>query len=484
MKDEGLPPLIGEETMPDAVQGSAANAAANTKHKHTFPAVASSIGARSSSLILHPSSFPQALLLPGIVLLVALALALLLAVSWLGAPGQDVIDLVRYLITSGAISLVLGAAGVAWLRRGNGRLWLQVSLVYTLGVALALFNVFLTARLMFISNHDLLLLVLLLAFATLVSLGLGVALSRELAMRVAALHAGARQIAAGNLGTRVEPIGNDELAALAHEFNQMAMLLAENEAAREQSEAARRAMMAAVSHDLRTPLASLRALTEALADGMVDDAATQQRYYATMRAQIGLLSRLIDDLFELGRIESGAWRVEPQRVAPGDLLSDTLEGLIPQARERGVALSGSVAPAIPLVLAEAQQVERVLQNLVTNALRHTPAGGSVALAVCPSETGSEVVFEVADTGEGIAPEDLPHVFERFYRGEKSRSRSTGGAGLGLAIARGIVEAHGGRIWAKSELGRGTTVRFTLPREGFREGQALPEKNPTTVSAQP
>jgi signal transduction histidine kinase len=447
--------------------------------------------ARGSPLPAPRSSLQRALLLPGVVLLVALALAILLAVSWLGAPEQDVTALIRYLLTSGGISLALGVAGVAWLRRGSGRLWLQVSLAYTLGVALALFNVFLTAQLMFISSHDLPLLVLLLVFAALVSLGLGVALARELAMRVGALHAGARAIAAGDLQARVDPVGSDELAALAREFNQMAALLAENERARARSEASRRGMMAAVSHDLRTPLASLRALTEALADGMVDDEATRRRYYATMRTQIGLLSRLIDDLFELGRIEAGALRVEPQRVSPGDLLSDTLEGLLPQARERGVELIGSVAPDVAMVLAEAQQIERVLANLVTNALRHTPAGGSVTLRVYaeqrpqtadgsspldrtaqplagaepPSSVGRlpSIVFEVADTGDGIAPEDLPHVFERFYRGEKSRSRSTGGAGLGLAIARGIVEAHGGRIWAESEPGRGATVRFTLPQ---------------------
>jgi signal transduction histidine kinase len=458
-----------DRTLADAEQHGAAKAAPGTEQAPMLPALAGSVGAPSSAFIPQPSSLRRALIVPGLVLLAALALALLMAVSWLGAPEQDVVDLIRYLLFSGALSLALGLAGVAWLRRGRGRLWLQVSLAYMLGVALALFNVFLTARLMFISDHDLLLLLLLLAFAALVSLGLGVALARELTMRVGALHAGARAIAAGDLQARVEPVGSDELAALAREFNQMAALLAENERARQRSEAARRDMMVAVSHDLRTPLASLRALSEALADGMVEDEPTRQRYYATMRSQIGLLSHLIDGLFELAKIEAGAWHVEPLRVSPGDLLSDTLEGLLPQARERGVDLSGSVAPDAAPVLAEAQQIERVLGNLVTNALRHTPAGGSIALRVYADSRPQtadrrqpSVVFEVADTGEGIAPQDLPHVFERFYRSEKSRSRSTGGAGLGLAIARGIVEAHGGRIWAESEPGRGTTMRFTLP----------------------
>ncbi|HWQ13303.1 MAG TPA: ATP-binding protein, partial [Roseiflexaceae bacterium] len=276
--------------------------------------------------------------------------------------------------------------------------------------------------------------------------------------------------------------GGDEIAGLAREFNRMAAQLAAASAERERQEGARRDLIAAVSHDLRTPLASLRALVEALADGLVEDPATRARYFATMRAQIGLLSALIDDLFELAQLDAGALRLDLQRAVPGDLVSDTIEGLRPQAEARGVHLEGCVAPGGTSVLAAPQRVERVLANLVANAIRHTPPGGTVTLrasfecAVLSSEVSANdnvphttglktqhfVLFEVSDTGEGIAPEDLPHVFERFYRGEKSRSRATGGAGLGLAIARGIVEAHGGRIWIESAPGAGSTVRFTLP----------------------
>jgi signal transduction histidine kinase len=421
----------------------------------------------------------------GLGLLIALGLALLLAVGWMGAPGKDVAALLRYLLTSGAISLGLGAAGLIWLRRGRGRLWLQVAVTYVLGVAIALLNIFLTANLMFISeSHDLPLLVLLLLFVAVVSLGLGYALAQALAQRMAALHRGARALAGGDLAARVAVGGTDELAALAGEFNAMASQLAAAAAERERIEIARRDLIAAISHDLRTPLASLRVMTEALADGLVDDPATTARYLATMRGQIGHLSGLIDDLFELAQIDAGALRLELQRASLDDLISDALEGLRPQASARGVQLQGRVAPGVGRVLVAPQKIERVLYNLVTNAIRHTPRDGAVTITATPEEERFEmrderlgsnqspisnlqspisyVVVEVADTGEGIAPEDLPWIFDRFYRGEKSRSRATGGAGLGLAIARGIVEAHGGRIWAESVAGCGARIRFTLP----------------------
>lgn len=406
-------------------------------------------------------------------LLVALMLALLLAIGWMRAPRQDVADLGSYLLISGLISLGLGGAAVAWLRRGPGRLWLKIGLTYLLGVVIALFNIFLTAQLMFLSEHDLPLLLLLLAFAAVVSLGLSYAVAGALAQRVTALHRRAKAIAAGDLSGRVEPGGGDELADLAHEFNRMAAQLDAVDRERAMLEDARRELIAAVSHDLRTPLASLRAMTEALADGLVDDPATTQRYLATMRGQIAHLSGLIDDLFELSQIDAGALELDLQLVAPGDLVSDCVEGMRPQAEAKGVALRGSAAADLSPVLVAPQKVERVLYNLVTNAVRHTPAGGSVTISVAAAEGTSDadrpafVVFEVADSGEGIAPDDMPRVFDRFYRGDRSRSQATGGAGLGLAIARGIVEAHGGRIWIESDRGRGTCVRFSIPRAAPR-----------------
>src|SRR5439155_15476399 len=212
-------------------------------------------------------------------------------------------------------------------------------------------------------------------------LALGYALAQALAQRVTELHRGARALAGGDLAARVDAGGGDELAALAAEFNRMAAQLAAADDQRGRMESTRRELIAAISHDLRTPLASLRVMTEALADGLVEDPATTARYLATMRGQIGHLSSLIDDLFELAQIDAGALRLELQRASLADLVSDAIEGMRPQAAAKGVRLEGSVAPGIGPALIAPQKIERVLYNLVTNAVRHTPAGGSVMISV-------------------------------------------------------------------------------------------------------
>ena len=171
----------------------------------------------------------------------------------------------------------------------------------------------------------------------------------------------------------------------------------------------------------------------------------------------------MDDLFELTQIDAGAlnWTREPSSLR--DLISDTLESMQAQASAKGVTLSGSVDPGVDPVVMNSLKVQRVLYNLVQNAIRHTPSGGQVSVTAQACEGGTAAAVEIADSGEGIAPVDLPHIFEPFYRSDRSRVRDGSGAGLGLAIARGIVEAHGGRIEAASEIGRGSRFRFTLPR---------------------
>ncbi|MBX0327705.1 HAMP domain-containing protein [Oscillochloris sp. ZM17-4] len=400
-------------------------------------------------------------------ILMLVALALMAAIGWVGAPGASSAELMGYLALAGLFALAVASGALLWLRRSQGSLWLQLAVTYAAGVAVSLMTVLLTVQAMLFSTSDLPLLTLLLLFAGVISLGMGMGLAGMIGRRVGALRAGAQRLAEGDLGARVAEHGGDDLAELARDFNRMAAQLAAAAAERERQEAARRDLVVAVSHDLRTPLASLRVLTEALSDGLVDDPATVERYLGTMRGQIGLLSGLIDDLFELAQLDAGALAFDMQRVAPGDLISDVINGLLPQAEAKGVGLGGAVPTAVGPVRAAPQKIERVLYNLVANAIRHTPAGGRVTLGVTKDAADSGlipscIVFEVADSGEGIAAEDLPHVFERFYRGEKSRSRATGGAGLGLAIARGIVEAHGGQIWIESARGRGTTVRFSLP----------------------
>ncbi|MFN8498388.1 MAG: ATP-binding protein [Anaerolineae bacterium] len=399
------------------------------------------------------------LVVTGAVVL-AFALALAFASLWMQASREALGDLMAFLGVSTVLSLAL-ATCLFWLSRDAPSLWLKVMIAYSLGLLVALANIAVTARLMFLSEHDLALLALLLLFSTVISLGFGVMLAGMISATARRLANATEKVAAGDLAVRVEVEGRDELAQLGHDFNRMSERLAEAAAEREGMAEARRELFAAVSHDLRTPLASIRAMVEALADGVVQDPATVQRYLVTIRGQTESLSALIDDLFELAQLDAGVMRFEMQRASLGDLISDTLESMHVQASSKGVHLSGQVDPAADLVTMAPDKAQRVLYNLVQNAIRHTPPDGSICISA--TADGDYARVDVADSGEGIAPADLPHVFDSFYRAEKSRSADYGGAGLGLAIARSIVEAHGGRIWVESQVGHGTRFSFTLPR---------------------
>jgi signal transduction histidine kinase len=235
----------------------------------------------------------------------------------------------------------------------------------------------------------------------------------------------------------------------------LAVRLAMEERSRREIEEARRQMVAAVSHDLRTPLASLRLLVEAIDDG-VATGETRERYLREMRPQVEALTTLIDDLFELSRIEAGEISWAMDRIELRGLIGDTVAAMRAAAEARGVTLTAELPAAEVVARANAEKVQRVLLNLIQNAIRHTPADGSVTVRARPAPGGVEV--EVADDGEGIPPGDGERVFEAFYRGDEARSED--GAGLGLAISRAIVEAHGGRIWLEDAT-PGTRVHFTL-----------------------
>jgi signal transduction histidine kinase len=228
----------------------------------------------------------------------------------------------------------------------------------------------------------------------------------------------------------------------------------------QQMDVLRRDLVAWAGHDLRTPLTSIRAILSALVDGMVEDEETRQRYLRTAQKDIQDLSHLIDDLFEMAQVDAGGLQLNLEPGSIGDLISDTLERFSAQARQQMITLEGSAAPGVDPVSMDVQRIGRVLSNLVSNALRHTPAHGQIILNSARQD--AYVTVSVQDSGEGIHPEDLAYVFDRFYRGEKSRSRATGGAGLGLAIAKGIVEAHHGSIGIESQFGQGTKVWFKLP----------------------
>jgi signal transduction histidine kinase len=314
------------------------------------------------------------------------------------------------------------------------------------------------ARAMFISGHDLSLLLTMLTFAAALSVGFGLLYAMPLSSRIERVRAGTERVAGGQLGSEVRVEGHDEVAGLAEDFNRMARALEEAAEREREMEKARRDLVAAVSHDLRTPLAATRALIEALADGVANDPQTERRYLSSASRELEHLSRLVDDLFELARIDAGVLDLTLEEASLHDMVSDTISSFQPQAEQKGVRLVGEISGDVDPVLANPPRLQRVLHNLVSNALRHTPADGTVTLRAAPE--GDVARVEVSDTGGGIAAEDLSRVFERSFRPEEG---DTPGAGLGLAIARGLVEAHGGTMNVDSEPGRGSCFRFTLER---------------------
>jgi signal transduction histidine kinase len=257
------------------------------------------------------------------------------------------------------------------------------------------------------------------------------------------------RLAGGELSARASLDGPREVADVGRSFNEMATSI-------EELFDARRQLVAWASHDLRTPLASLRAMLDALEDGLADPA----DYLPAIGEQVQTLSSLVEDLFELARIDADVLRLELRHASLRTVVESCVRALKAEARSRNIQLRAQVDPAVSHVWMAPEKVERVLLNLLTNALRHTPSDGAVAVVVEPGN--GQVVVAVDDSGRGLTPTAARRMFERFWRGDDSRTGATGGAGLGLAIAQGLVEAHGGKIWAENRDAGGARIAFTLP----------------------
>ncbi len=339
-----------------------------------------------------------------------------------------------------------------------GPLSRQLALVVALGVTPVLVALVIVSLLMVVSGHAALLVAGIVIAAGVVAFLGARLIAGDIIQDVAAIRDALMAVGRGEAGVRIVTDSRDELAQLAGAANAMIDDLAAQAAARDQSESARRNLVAAVSHDLRTPITSLRLLADAVSDDIVDGE-LRQAYLARMRTHIDALSALIDDLFELSRLEAGDINWSLERVALGELVGETVEAMRLEAEAKGVAVTANVPETLTPARANPEKIQRVLFNLIQNAIRHTPADGSVVVRAEPVDAGIEV--EIADSGDGIAPEERDQVFNAFYRGGSQAARASNGAGLGLAVARAIVEAHGGRIWLADSSG-GTRVRFSLP----------------------
>ena len=327
---------------------------------------------------------------------------------------------------------------------------LQLAGLAFLSVVLPLLAVLLSGWVMFHMGDDVKILAVAAASAT-AAVVAALLLGSSIARRIESLRSASAALAAGDLGSRAPDGGPRELAELGGSFNAMADSL-------EGLFDARRELVAAASHDLRAPVASIAAMLEAIEDGL----ATPTEYLAPLQDQARRLTRLVDDLFELARIDAGALGRELKEVALAPLVESCVRGFEAEARARNVTLERTVAEGVPVARCAPQEVERVLLNLLTNALRHTPSDGTVAVTLAPAPDHVRVTVE--DTGGGLTPEAARRMFDRFWRDDSAR-QANGGAGLGLAIARGLVEAQGGTIWAEQRATGGARVSFTLPLAG-------------------
>lgn len=382
---------------------------------------------------------------------VALAGMALLEVIMRPTGGERLEPFLLFLLMA---TITIAAVGVLRRVGGNARsLAHTVSAVGIVAAALIALATAVGAWRMFLSVHDLQLLAVMLAVAAALSIVFAVSIADALRDDLESLRATTERVAAGDLTARTYVRRADELGAASTALDELIGRLADAEQQRSHDDQARRTLLAAVGHDLRTPLSALQAAVEALQDGVATDTA---RYLRAMSHDIDHLRVLVDDLFLLARIEAGEISLDPEQLDLAELADETIEAMNPVARTRGVELRLEAAGRAS-VRGGADALGRVMRNLVDNAIRHAPERSDVVVRVLDRDG---VTVEVHDRGPGFDPAILDSAFAPFVRADPSRNRESGGSGLGLAIAKGVIEAHGGRIWA--EPGPGGRVGFHLP----------------------
>ena len=403
----------------------------------------------------------RATLVRGVAL--ALGSALLVAATVLAVYDLHGAIVTLAILAPLGIVTVAGTRALLAHRERLGSLRRQALITAALAFGPLAVTLVLFVQLMFVSAHDALLTASMGVYGALLGLWATRLLSNRVMDDVDTLRAGLEAVGAGERELELRLGGDDELAQVGREVEAMVARLAAAEAMREEADAARRSLIAAVSHDLRTPVTALRLLADAV-DDEIGDPATRREYVRRLGVHVRALGALIDDLFELTRIEAGevAWTM--QQVQIDELVEETVAAMAPAARAGGISVRAEIDPALVPATANPERIQRVLFNLIQNAIRHTPADGSVTVRA--ARAGGSVEIEVADTGTGIAPADRERVFQPFAQGADRASRTDGSAGLGLAISRAIVEAHGGRIWivddAAGDGDPGARVRFSLP----------------------
>jgi signal transduction histidine kinase len=353
---------------------------------------------------------------------------------------SELAEIARALLPAAAVTVIVAIAGGRILARLSLRA--QFLGIAVLAAAVAIANVFVLSRQMFVSDHDAALVTVVAVFAVGAGIAAALVAARRSADALEIVDVTAARLGEGDLDARVEEMAaGAELDRLGRTLNAMASRLQEAQATERRTEDTRRDLITAVSHDLRTPLASLRAMVEAIDDGVVDDTSTVQRYVGEMRRSVDQLVTMVDDLFELVQLDAGAIQAEERRVALEDAVGSAVSTVAASAREKGLRLETDLVGVSGVTCSP--RLVRVLQNLLTNAVRHTPADGTVRIEA--RRTSDELELSVADTGGGIAPEETAKIFEPFYRGDPARSGA--GSGLGLTLAKRIVEGLGGNISA-------------------------------------